>query len=566
MSPENVMQSMIEEALLNEKLITQDQLSIAKESQKNLGDPLEQILVERGFVTEEALLKAVAKQAQTSFVSLARYKIDPDAVKLLPLAMARKYRAIPLFQVENKIVIATSNPMNVSGIDAIRETTQLDVEAYFALDSDIEMAINEFYRGVDLTSQTSGVKVEIVGDEDRYFTNVSTEKIEKEASGESVVATVNNIIHQSLQDRASDIHMEPSRNDLRIRFRVDGVLDDFTALQKNMHLPVVSRIKIMGGMDVAERRIPQDGRVRVRVGNKETDLRIATYPTMFGEAAAIRLLTKSQLMTLEELGFSVSDLDTFKQLISKPHGIFLVTGPTGSGKSTTLYASLLKICSKDKHILSVEDPIEHEIPGVDQQQVNIKAGLTFASSLRSMLREDPDVIMVGEIRDAETADIAIRAAMTGHLVFSTLHTNTAAGAMPRLIDLGVEPYLISSTIIGVMAQRLVRRICPKCKVETELTELQIRKLGFKKNEAKAYKGRGCKNCRNTGFYGRVGLFEILTITQGIQELIEQRAPEFKIREQAEKDNLRTMLVDGAEKVKAGITTAEEALKVIVGGF
>ncbi|MBI2341618.1 MAG: type II/IV secretion system protein, partial [Deltaproteobacteria bacterium] len=311
--------------------------------------------------------------------------------------------------------------------------------------------------------------------------------------------------------------------------------------------------------DVAEHRIPQDGRVRVRTQGREIDMRIATYPTVFGEAATVRLLGKEELLTLEDIGFCKNDLNVFIQLITKPHGILLVTGPTGSGKTTTLYASLMHVNSRDKHILSIEDPVENEIPGIDQQQINPKAGLTFASALRSMLRQDPDIIMVGEIRDKETADMAIRASMTGHFVFSTLHTNTAIGVIPRLLDLGVESYLLSSTLLGAISQRLVRKICPKCKEEAEIPRELAVGLGVK--SIKSFKGKGCKECRNTGYFGRTAIFEIIQTDDDLKKMISEKMPEVRIMEAVKDKGYHSILDDGLEKIKNGITTVEEVLKV-----
>ena len=549
-------------SLVDAGLVTEDQLAIARESQKNLGNTLEQVLVDKGFVTEEQIMSALAKSMNTTFVSLSKYKMDPDVINLLPVALAKKHRAIPLFKIENKIVIATSNPLNLTGLDDIRSALGTDVNAVLALDSDIDRAIEEHYRGVGLTEDLGDSDVEIMGEGFAEHEAVSTEDdLRKISSGQKVIIAVNNIIAQAFRDKSSDIHIEPSREEVRVRFRIDGVLEEFSKLPKSMHLPVVSRIKIIGGMDVAERRVPQDGRVRVKISGHEMDMRIATYPTMFGEAAAIRLLTGEQLMTLTDLGFLEQDLDVFRQLISRPHGILLVTGPTGSGKTTTLYASLMEINSEQRHILSVEDPIEHEIPGVDQQQVNVKSGMTFAASLRAMLRQDPDVIMVGEIRDQETAEISIRAAMTGHYVFSTLHTNSAAGAIARLVDIGVEPYLVASTLSGVMAQRLVRKLCDKCKVPDEVPPEKLRRLGSNADIKNAFTAKGCKECRNTGFKGRIGLFEIIPVNDEVRVLINKQLPEVRIKEKVTSMGYHSLLEDGIKKINMGVTSVEEVLKV-----
>ncbi|MBU0505392.1 GspE/PulE family protein [bacterium] len=552
---------LLDPVLVDEGLVTKDQMAIAKESQKNLGEPLEQVLMERGFVTEQQLLKALSKKIKTPFVSLGRFKLDPAVVKLIPAKLAKKYRAIPLFKIENKITIATSNPLDLLALDDLQATLGCNIEAMLTLDSDIERVIKEYYRGDGLTTSQQTAKVEIITADIDLPTEIQAEKLEKEASGKDIINSVNNIICQAVDERASDIHIEPAREKVTVRFRLDGVLEDFTTLPKAMHLPIISRIKIMGSMDVAESRVPQDGRVRLRLNEKEVDVRIATYPTMFGEASAIRLLSKDQLITLENLGFYQEDLVKFQELIVKPHGILLVTGPTGSGKTTTLYAALSRINTRDKHILSIEDPIENEIEGVDQQQVNVKAGMTFAAALRAMLRQDPDVIMVGEIRDLETADIAMRAAMTGHFVFSSLHTNNAVGAITRLIDLGIEPFLISSSLVGVMAQRLVRKICLYCKEEITPDEKKLKQLAPKKPFEKIFAGKGCKHCRQTGYSGRVGLFEILQVNEELINLIGKKASESEIREMAMAHGHKGLVDDGIEKIRQGQTTLDEVMRV-----
>jgi len=361
-------------------------------------------------------------------------------------------------------------------------------------------------------------------------------------------------------NRASDIHIEPMEKSLKVRYRIDGLLEERALLSQQLHAPILTRIKIISGMDIAERRIPQDGRVRMKLGGRMVDMRISTYPTMYGEKIVIRLLTQETVLTLEDLGFSSGDKQKFENIITKPHGVFLVTGPTGSGKTTTLYAALQRINSQDKNIISIEDPIENEMTGINQAQVNIKAGLTFASALRSILRQDPDIIMVGEIRDQETADIVVRSAITGHLVFSTLHTNTAAGAITRLIDLGIERFLIASAIVGLLSQRLVRKICSHCKEEVEIAESQLILLGTKL-QAPFYKGKGCKHCNMTGYSGRLGLFELISIDPEIRDLILEGASERKIIEEAKNKGTIKIRNAGINFIKEGITTIEEVLRV-----
>ncbi|PIR21180.1 MAG: type II secretion system protein GspE [Deltaproteobacteria bacterium CG11_big_fil_rev_8_21_14_0_20_47_16] len=553
--------------LVETGVLTQDQLAVAIESQKNLGGNLADILVSRRFVTESDLIRGVGKRSGTVVVSLTHYNPDLKLLKRIKAQQAEQWQVIPLFEVEDKITAAIVDPFNLSTMDEVRTALSQDVDFVLATPSDIQSAIQRWYSSVEEALPIDGkIDIEVVRYEhEETSSDDSTEsplaKLEREAEGARVVAAANNVLIQAYKERASDIHLEPLRDSLKIRLRIDGMLEELQALPKSMHKAVISRIKIMGGMDVAENRIPQDGRVRVKVGGREMDLRIATYPTMFGEAVAIRLLIKEQVITLEALGFLERDLEIFSKTINKPHGIFLVTGPTGSGKTTTLYAALHKIDRKAKHVLSVEDPVEHEIEGVDQTQINLKAGVTFAGTIRAMMREDPDVIMVGEIRDQETADITFRAAMTGHLVFSTLHTNTAVGAIARLIDLGVEPFLISSSLLGVMAQRLVRRICPNCKMEVELSSYEKQLIDPQGVGIKAYKGRGCKDCRMSGYRGRVGLFELVALDDEFRVLINTRAPEVRMREKATSAGFHTILDDGIEKVRRGITTVEEVLRV-----
>ncbi len=388
------------------------------------------------------------------------------------------------------------------------------------------------------------------------------EKLEEIASGAQVIAAVNSMIYKAYRENASDIHVEPMREQLKVRYRIDGVLEERMLLPRELHMPVISRLKILGSMDIAEKRVPQDGRVNVKLMGEGLDLRLSTYPTMWGEKMVLRLLPKEKILTLEDLGFNKEEKLHFIDIITKPYGIFLVTGPTGSGKTTTLYAALQKVNSQDRNIVSIEDPVENEIPNVNQAQVNLKAGMTFASALRAILRQDPDIIMVGEIRDKETADIAVRSAMTGHLVFSTLHTNTAVGAIARLIDLGVEPFLIASALLGVMAQRLVRTICPNCKEEFAIDEDNFCELVKQKVEnPKCYRGKGCKKCRMTGYVGRTGIFELVYVDDDLKGMIGRGASEDDIRRYVAEKGILTIREAGIQKVLDGVTTLEELLRV-----
>lgn len=553
----------VAEELVKEGLLTADQLAVAKESQKNIGGDLGNILIDRGFASEKEFFKKLGKQAGFTVISLSSYTPDPNALQLLSEEQAKKWRLIPLFEVEGKITVATDDPFNFTLLDEARIDLGFELDCVLAPSSEIKQLLQRFYGATKKSSPESKRTIEVIRyEEERVLERGSpVEQIEREAQAGRVVQAVNQILLHATREMASDIHLEPMRDGLKVRLRVDGVLMDLPSQPKVIQQAIISRFKILGGMDVAERRVPQDGRVRLKIDEKDLDLRMATYPTIFGEAAAIRLLSKDQLRTLDDLGFGGKDKETFAEMIQKPHGMLLVTGPTGSGKSTTLYATLLSIDRKKNHVLSVEEPVEHEIEGVSQTQINVKAGVTFGTTLRSMLRQDPDIIMVGEIRDKETAEISLRAAMTGHLVFSTLHTNSAVGSVARLIDLGVEPFLIASNLIGMMAQRLVRKICPRCKVEAKVTPQEIDLLGPKANDFKAFKGKGCKECRMVGFKGRTAIFELVRVDDEMRVLISNRMPEVRLKEKAFALGARSLLEDGIEKIRAGITTVEEVLRV-----
>ncbi len=556
----------IAQELVDEGVLTADQLAVALESQKNLGGNLDDILVQRRFLSKEELNTRLAEKAGIAVISLATYQPDTTVLKLIPVEKARQWSLFPLFETEEKLTVATADPFDLTVLDGARMELDKEIDFVLASREEIDNAIEQHY-GDRQKEDNSATAVEVVG----YETSANVEEestedqLEREAQASRVVNTVDQVLAQAFRERASDIHFGPTRDALKIRLRIDGVLEEIQSQPKPLHQGMLSRLKILGGMDVAEHRIPQDGRVRLKIDSRELDLRIATYPTMFGEAAAIRLLSKQSLITLEDLGFVERDLHTFTELVHKPHGILLVTGPTGSGKTTTLYAALQEIDRQKHHVLSVEDPIENEIAGVDQTQINPKAGLTFPTALRAMLRQDPDIIMVGEIRDQETADISLRAAMTGHLVLSTLHTNTAIGAVARLVDLGIEPYLISSTLLGVMAQRLVRRICPTCRVEAPLPAEALHRLSSKAEGLQAFRGKGCRECGMRGYKGRIALFELVRIDDELRVLINNSSPEVRLKEKATAAGFHTIFEDGIEKIRQGLTTIEEVLKVTVEG-
>lgn len=544
--------------LVDAGLISQDQLAVAKETQKNLGGDLGHILIKKGFLTETRILEFLSERLHVPLVSLKDYAIDPEVIKYVPVSLAKKYHFMPISKTQDTLLIAMADPLGVFAIDELRAALKCHIQPLLAQATEIEWYINQNYRMVEV-SEDSGEDIVVVqygqeGAEDM------ADHLKEMASGAKVISEVNRILRGAFKERASDIHIEPFENSLKVRNRVDGILEERMNLPKQMHLPIITRIKIMGGMDIAERRVPQDGRVRLKIYGVMMDMRVSTYPTMYGEKVVIRLLGKEQVIGLQSLGFRDEERKVFEEIISRPHGIFLVSGPTGSGKTTTLYAALQRINSQDRNIVSIEDPIENEIAGVNQAQVNVKAGLTFATALRSILRQDPDVIMVGEIRDAETADIAVRSAITGHLVFSTIHTNTAMGAVTRLNDLGVLPFMVASALIGVMSQRLVRRVCDKCRQPVEVEEAKLTAFGIPP-KTPVYRGRGCKFCRMSGFSGRLGIFELVRVTSGLRHKIVARASEDELIQEARSQGVPDLREQGKRLVLDGLTTMEEVMRV-----
>lgn len=546
--------------LIKGGLITQDQLNVALETRKNLGGDLGRILIKKRFVTEEKLLDFISKNLSIDLISLKDVSIDPNVVRLVSMSLAQRYNFVPIKCDEDKITIAFSNPLDIFASDEIQKVIKYKIDPVLAKKNEIEEAIRINYTLPEITAEELAGDIEVIqygiGDDD----DEAYDRLKELASGAKIVATVNKIIKQAHSEHASDVHIEPCQSSTKVRTRIDGIMEERLILPKNMHLPIVSRIKIMSGMDIAERRIPQDGRVRLKLVGEQLDMRISTYPTMHGEKVVVRLLRKETLLSLEDLGFSEKDRQKFKEIISKPHGIFMVTGPTGSGKTTTLYAALQRLNTQDRNIISIEDPIENEIAGVNQAQINLKAGLTFASALRSILRQDPDIIMIGEIRDSETADMAVRSAITGHLVFSTLHTNTAIGALPRLLDLGIDPFMISSALLGVLAQRLVRRVCPECKIEADELPEKLVLAGLKPDE-KTFRGKGCKACRMSGYRGRIGLFELIYVDDEIRNCISQGKSSEEVLQLVRQKGVKDIRDEGLDKVREGVTTVDEVLRV-----
>ncbi len=546
--------------LLSKGLITQVQVDKAKEEMKKTGLPLEKTLEKLGYITEEDIVNTLAESMRVLYVDLKDYLIDTEVIKLVPEDVARKHKLVPLFKIGDTLTVAMANPRDIMAIDEIRIRSKIPaIEPVLSTDKAIQSAIEQYY-GVtgtldDIMKSMDKIRLPIM------TTDVQVKTLARAAEEAPVVKMVNLIFMQAVKDKASDIHIEPEENALRIRFRIDGILHEVSSPSKNLQSVIASRIKILAGMDIAETRKPQDGRIRLRMENKSLDLRVSSFPTIHGENIVLRLLDKSSIILgLADLGFSEKDLKDFDKLIRNPYGIILVTGPTGSGKTTTLYSALSTINSVEKNIITVEDPVEYELPLIRQTQVNPKAGLTFATGLRSILRQDPDIVMVGEIRDKETADIAIQASLTGHLVFSTLHTNDAASALTRLLDMGIEPFLIASSVIGILAQRLVRVICKGCKEKYTPSAEILKDLGIKET-ASFYRGKGCEACKNTGYMGRIGIFEFLRMSEEVKRLVVGKASSDEVKRRAIQEGIRTLRDDGLDKVKRGMTTIEEILRV-----
>lgn len=571
------------ESLVQEKLVTEEQLRTALSEQKKSSDTLGFTLLKLKYLNEQQLLDFLGTKLGFSYANLRNYVIDPKVVKSIPEDIARKYHCIALLKVKGALTVAMVDPLDSFVIDNLEYTTNCKVKPLVSTHTEIQAAIDEFYGKEVLGGLGGSFGLSSSPSSLQDTPNVSLQDFAKKIQGTAkmagrkedgiidistpdqanIVQLVSLIISRAIREKASDIHIEPDEAVLRTRYRIDGMLQEVMALPKNFEAAVISRSKVMAELDIAEKRIPQDGRIKLSHENREIDLRVSTYPTLRGEKVVMRILDKSRvLFGLEDLGFPEDTLTKFEGLILKPNGIILVTGPTGSGKTSTLYAGLQKIKDATINIVTIEDPVEYQIPGINQGQINPKAGFTFADGLRSILRQDPDVIMVGEIRDYDTAEIAIRAALTGHLVFSTLHTNDSAGAMTRLIDMGVEPFLVASSIIGVMAQRLIRVICEHCSEEFIPSPGVIKhsKLLYQAGKTKVFHGKGCDKCNQTGYKGRTTITELLIPNEKIKELIVAKSPTSSIKNEALKMGMRTLRQDGLAKVVRGITTLEEVIR------
>jgi type IV pilus assembly protein PilB len=602
------------EMLISHQIITDEQLKQALTLQKREGGRLGTSLVKLGYVSEEKLVAFLSKQFGVPAINLADYPIDASVVKLIPVEIARKYVIMPVARVGATLTIAMTDPSNVFAIDDVKFMTGYNVEVAVASESGIITSIANYYGGkgevvtrevqreetpsADTSKILEAKDYTLDGMEDEMgefgglddgpmvdvddFDSVvgsaldGVDMVEEQDDNEAVaeveapiVKLVNGILVNAVKTKASDIHIEPYEASLRVRFRVDGVMYTVMNLPTKIKAALTSRVKIMSKLDIAERRLPQDGRIKLKLGRKrEIDFRVSTLPTIFGEKTVLRLLDKSNLnVDLTKLGFEESAMDDFMGALDKPYGMILVTGPTGSGKTTTLYSALTHLNKPGINIMTAEDPVEYNFMGINQVHVREDIGLTFASALRSFLRQDPDIIMVGEIRDFETAEIAVKAALTGHLVLSTLHTNDAPSTINRLLNMGIEPFLVSSSVIIILAQRLARKICPNCKAEENIPPQRLVKVGFSEEEAesvKAFKGKGCAQCNSSGYRGRVALYEVMSLGDELKELVLEGASTDEIKRSAIRNGMNTLRMSGLTKVKHGVTSIEEILRVTFG--
>jgi type IV pilus assembly protein PilB len=548
--------------LLENGLVSGTQLTTAYEEHQRSGRSLGRVLVEQGVLSESQLVAALATQIGLRFVDLSDFAVDGSAVSRVPNAVCRRYTVLPVGYEDGKLLVAMADPANVFAIDDIRSLTGMDVKPAVATRADVLAAINRFHRA---DSELDDLTMTLTGADDLADDLSNVSEVVEDAP---VVKFVNLLITQAIQDRASDIHIEPTERDLRVRYRIDGVLHEVMRSPKNIQSGVTSRLKIMAEINIAERRIPQDGRLSVTTNGKKVDLRVATLPTVWGEKVVMRILDNSTAMlNLSDLGFSQANYDRYSQSFTKPYGMLLVTGPTGSGKSTTLYATLNIVNSPDKNVITVEDPVEYRLAGINQVQTNAKAGLTFASALRSILRSDPDIVLIGEIRDHETAQIAIEAALTGHLVLSTLHTNDAPSAISRLIEMGVEPFLVGSALDCVLAQRLARRLCSKCKEAYVPTPEALITARYPWQDGQPlptlYRPAGCSACSKTGYKGRLALHEVMAVTEQVERLAVERASAEAIGKVAREQGMAVLRDDGLAKVTEGVTSLEEIFRVVV---
>ncbi|MEN6371507.1 MAG: ATPase, T2SS/T4P/T4SS family [Armatimonadota bacterium] len=574
------------EVLVAKKIITAEELAQARDAQRSAPGDIGRIIIDLGFATDKEVIKAKAEVSGMQFVDLSTQKIDESIATSIPERISKQHKLIAIGKVGGKMIVAMSDPGNPMALQDVRLVVGgAQIMTVLATEDDVDDAIRRIYKtssdngaavpavnaptnggsgstGMSSISEaiaTYGAHEEVVEDDEN--------QVRQAAEEAPIIRIAHTIIQQAIRDAASDIHVEPDRRGMRVRYRIDGVLHEVMSLPKYIQAPLISRLKIMADMNIAERRIPQDGRIPIRWENKDYDLRVSCLPTIHGEKIVMRILDKSSvLLGLNKLGFTPETQAQIDEITQQPNGMFLSTGPTGSGKTTTQYSVLHKINTVDKNIITVEDPVEYQLSGISQVHVNRKAGLTFSSALRCFLRQDPDIIMVGEIRDLETAEVAVEAALTGHLLLSTLHTNDAPSCVIRLVDMGVEPFLISATIIGVLAQRLARRVCQNCKTSYTVAAKELRRFGMKTDDPEQpvtlYRGTGCEVCRQTGYKGRVGLYELMRMNDEIAELVVRRAPLADVREAAKANGMHELREDGLTKVLEGLTTPDEIMRVV----
>ena len=561
--------NLIERILIEHHLVSPQVIAQAREKMAETGEGLTQILIKDKELDEDKFIKTLGVMLDLPVLDeIPVDDVDLDLVRKLQITYAKQHFVLPLYMQDDQLVVVTANPLDTEPVDHLSVLFKTPITLVLATSEKIIDAINKVY---DRISGLEGTAGEVLQDEDLGSLSKEIEETTKDVlemmDEAPVIRLVNQILVQAVKEHASDIHVEPFEQHVVVRFRKDGVLHEVLRLPKRLHASIASRIKIMGNLNIAEKRLPQDGRIRRVVAGKEIDIRLSTVPTSFGERLVMRILDKtSTVLNLADLGLDEEDFKIVDELIHRPHGIILVTGPTGSGKTTTLYAALTRINTPDKNILTIEDPVEYQIDGIGQMQVNPKIDFTFASGLRASLRQDPDVILVGEIRDKETAEIAVQASLTGHLVFSTLHTNDSASAFTRLTDMGVEPFLIASSVLAVIAQRLVRKVCPVCRQRYYPTKEELRALGITTTHPDDvfYKAKGCEECLGTGYSGRVAIYEILVVDDVIRELIMKRADAATIKKVAMQRGMHTLRQDGLKKFRRGITTAEEVMRVTQG--
>jgi type IV pilus assembly protein PilB len=559
------------EILRDVGLVTHEDILKAKDMNKDGGAGLLDALIRMGKVTQMDVTKALASQFGMDTINLAEYRVPDDVLAMVPRHIARRYKIVPIYKHDNTLTVAISDPLDVDTVDSLRYILKVNVEPVVASKPDIEASLTRYYGSGDDTVENMLQEI-TEGEVDLGLPEkMAQTKLEEAAESEAdapIIKLVGLLIMEAYRNRASDIHIEPLEKRLRVRYRIDGVLQEVENPPKRLQPSIISRIKIMSNMSIAEKRVPQDGRIQIPVMGRTLDLRVSALPTNHGESIVMRILDKSSLLLgLGDLGFFSDQQEIMNKLISMPDGVFLVTGPTGSGKTTTLYGCLNTINRPDRKIITVEDPVEYQLAGINQVQVNADINLTFAAALRAILRQAPNIIMIGEIRDLETANIAVQAALTGHLVFSTLHTNDAPSAVTRLIDIGVKPFLVASSVRAIMAQRLVRKVCPKCKQPYMPTQYEMDVLKLNADDlhkATLFKGKGCNDCSRTGYRGRTGIYEIFVIDEEVRRLIYEKVPSNVLRARAREIGMKTLREDGVRKIMAGVSTPEEVISITQG--